>query len=298
MEEQQPQLRPEPGEAYGEGSWTSHRIGVEETEGPAIGHQTSGLNGSLEGLLRDAGQGRTLSSSIGRRESGDHLSRSINVSDTEQGLDVKQQYRWRGLPSGTIRPKQKDHATEHYCDTQGMVLWDENVYRLGRFDEAIMSQFEGRFCSGTYHWQIQNFQTLREDAISRDMVAQFSPPICNRLYGYNFCMVMYPNGVKSGVDSHVAIYVHMMQGEYDDRLQWPFTGVVTLSILDRSGSEIPNDITKVLTASPNLVAFQKPAAIWNSTGCGFERFAPIYEVSQPKYLKNDTLVVKMEISLR
>ena len=170
--------------------------------------------------------------------------------------------------------------------------------RLRRFDEAMMSQLEGRFCFGTYHWKIQSFEKRRTDAITGAMVAQFSPPICNRLYGYNFCMMMYPNGVNGGVGSHVAIYVHMIQGENDDRLQWPFTGVITLSILDRSGSETPNDITKVLTASPNLAAFRKPTAIWNSIGCGFERFAPIYEVLQPRFLKNDTLVVKMEISLR
>lgn len=111
--------------------------------------------------------------------------------------------------------------------------------------------------------------------------------------------MMQSSGVHSGVGSHAAISVHMMQGENDDWLQWLFTGVITLSILDRSGSETLDNITKVLTASPNLEAFLKPPAIWNSIGCGFmDGFALIYELSQPKRLKNDTLVVKMEISLR
>ena len=61
---------------------------------------------------------------------------------------------------------------------------------LRRFDEAIMSQFEGLFCFEIYHWKIQNFQTLRTDAITGAMVAQSSPPIGNRLNGYNFCIMM------------------------------------------------------------------------------------------------------------
>ena len=38
-------------------------------------------------------------------------------------------------------------------------------------------------------------------------------------------------------------------------------GVITLSILYRSGSETLDDIIKVLTASPNLEAFLKLPAI-------------------------------------
>ena len=171
------------------------------------------------------------------------------------------------------------------------------IFRLRYFDEAIMNQIEGRFCSGTYHWKIQNYQQCRRDAITGAVVAQFSPPICNKLYGYTFCMRIYLNGLNGGLGSHVALYVHMMQGEYDDRLQWPFTGVITLSILDRSGSETPNDISGALTASPDLSAFHRPTAICNSVGCGFEKFASICEISRPRFLKNDTLVVKIEISL-
>ena len=172
------------------------------------------------------------------------------------------------------------------------------IFRLPTF-EAIMRQIEGIFCRGTYHWKIRNFQQCRRDAITGAVVAQFSHPICTNLYGYKLCMGIHLNGVNTGIGSHIALFVHMMQGEYDDRLRWPFTGVINLSILDRSGSEMPNDISKALVASPNLLAFRKPTAICGSTGCGFEKFAPIFEVSGPRsrFIKNDTLVVKIEISV-
>lgn len=124
----------EGGGAYGGTSWTFLPIGGEETEGHNIlhqlesGYQTSGMNGSYEGLVRDEGQETTLGSlSMRFRRSEDYPLCGMSAPDTEEGLDVDQQDRRRGLPSGAIQLKQKEHATEHYCDTLGTELWYENV---------------------------------------------------------------------------------------------------------------------------------------------------------------------------
>ena len=62
---------------------------------------------------------------------------------------------------------------------------------LRRFDEAIMSQFEGRFCFEIFIGKFRiSKRDVITDAIPGAMVAQSSPPICNRLNGYNFCMMM------------------------------------------------------------------------------------------------------------
>ena len=160
----------------------------------------------------------------------------------------------------------------------------------------MMNQIEGRFCSGTYRWRIRNFEQCREDAITGARVGQFSPAIYTSLYGYTFCMRIYLNGTKSGVGTHVALYVHMMQGECDNRLVWPFTGVITLSILDQSGAQVPKDITQVLVASPTLCAFRQPTAPCTQIGCGFEFFAPIAQICAGPFVQNDTMLVKIEIA--
>ena len=45
------------------------------------------------------------------------------------------------------------------------------------------------------------------------------------------------NGVDDGIGKHMALFIHLMRGDYDDFLQWPFAKNVRLSILDQSEGE-------------------------------------------------------------
>lgn len=85
-----------------------------------------------------------------------------------------------------------------------------------------------------------------------------------------------------------------MEGEHDDLLQWPFTGTITLSILDRSGAK--NDISQIVQATANESAFQRPEEAICGKGCGFVKFAPIEQVFGPHYVKKDKLFLKIEFS--
>ena len=48
------------------------------------------------------------------------------------------------------------------------------------------------------------------------------------------CLEMYPNGFQSGVNTHLSLFVHIMRGEFDDVLQWPFTGRITIDIYSQT----------------------------------------------------------------
>ena len=166
-----------------------------------------------------------------------------------------------------------------------MHLGDEN------FDNI-----EGRFCNGTFIWKIREFQQHRQKAISGWATAVYSPAIYTKSqHGYKFCIGLHLNGVNTGVGSHVALFVHMLKGDYDHRLHWPFTGVITLSILEQSNGQHRNDVSESVTASSDLLAFQMPSATSCHTGCGFEKFAPIEQVCGPQYVKNDTMLIRIEI---
>ena len=53
-----------------------------------------------------------------------------------------------------------------------------------------------------------------------------SPPFYTHYGGYKMCLMVHPNGYKEVRGTHVSIYFHMMSGEFDDHLQWPFPGAI------------------------------------------------------------------------
>ncbi len=129
------------------------------------------------------------------------------------------------------------------------------------------------------------------------MTAKYSPGFYTSPNGYKLCMRIYLNGVGSGVGKNVALYVHMVQGDYDHTLDWPFTGKFTLSILDQS-DDVPScrHISKTVNADPNLHSFQRPAAPHNYHGYGYVEFATLEQICERQYVKNNTMLVKFEMN--
>ena len=142
--------------------------------------------------------------------------------------------------------------------------------------------------------EISEVQQRRQGDITGEPIAFFSPPIYTDSYEYKFGIRVYLSGVDNGRRRYVAIFVHMMEGEHDDLLQWPFTGKITLSILDRSGAK--NDISHIVQATANVSAFQRPEEAICLKGCGFVKFAPIGQIFGPHYVKKDKLFLKIEFS--
>ena len=107
---------------------------------------------------------------------------------------------------------------------------------------------------------------------------------------------MHPKGVGSGTSTDVAVFLHMIKGDFDDSLVWPFAGTITVTILDQSDSSPRRDFCRIIQANPNSPAFQQPDETICPTGYGYERFARIEEFFGPRYVKDDKLLLKIEFS--
>ena len=81
---------------------------------------------------------------------------------------------------------------------------------------------------------IDNF-TLRKNADEE----WISPPFYTHHGGYKMCLTMHLNGYKQARGTHISVYVHMMSGEFDDHLQWPFPGaIINVSALSQRNAII------------------------------------------------------------
>ena len=61
----------------------------------------------------------------------------------------------------------------------------------------------------------------------------FSYPFYTSPAGYKMCLSVVANGVGSGKGTHVTVSLHLMQGEFDDDLKWPFRGDITVQLLNQ-----------------------------------------------------------------
>ena len=60
-------------------------------------------------------------------------------------------------------------------------------------------------------------------------------PFFTHKNGYMLCISVYPKGRGPGSGSHVSVYTHLLQGPFDDHLQWPFQGEITIQLLNLAG---------------------------------------------------------------
>ena len=52
------------------------------------------------------------------------------------------------------------------------------------------------------------------------------------LGGYKFCISVESNGQSSVKNTRISVYIHLMAGEYDDQLKWPFVGTFDIELLN------------------------------------------------------------------
>lgn len=66
-----------------------------------------------------------------------------------------------------------------------------------------------------------------------EKASYLSPPFYSQIGGYRLCIGVTPSGIFFGEGSHVSLTVYIMKGVFDDYLQWPFRGSITIALLDR-----------------------------------------------------------------
>ena len=110
-------------------------------------------------------------------------------------------------------------------------------------------------------------------------------------HGYKVHITVDANGLGEGINSYMAMHFWLYEGENDNILDWPFTGVVTFILLNQL--ENKNHCTKSfsINAEQNLLV---------GKGFGYNSFIPHSELGysaekNTQYLKDDTLFFRVLI---
>ena len=78
------------------------------------------------------------------------------------------------------------------------------------------------------NFTVTNFQVLKES--DDHWVSQ---PFYTHSQGYKMCLRVTANGQGSGKGTHITVAVYLIKGEFDDQLEWPFRGDITIQLLNQ-----------------------------------------------------------------
>ena len=131
--------------------------------------------------------------------------------------------------------------------------------------------------------------------LKRNNKSWFSPPFYTRQQGYRMCLTVLTNGEGVGTGQYVAVYLHIMRGEFDDILTWPFKGELAVELLSQQneGNPPPHSYTVRYTeATPRKCASRVSNGERALEGKGTPTFIHLSELAL-NYLKNDSLLFRI-----
>ena len=118
---------------------------------------------------------------------------------------------------------------------------EENKHQLVRLEKEN-KQLKRQVNEQTHDLKVQllgtpicpvEFTMTNFEQHRKDNECWHSPPFYTQFKGYKMCMRICANGEGRGKNTHVSIFVHLMQGEFDDQVKWPFQGNVVIRLLNQ-----------------------------------------------------------------
>jgi TNF receptor-associated factor 4 len=130
----------------------------------------------------------------------------------------------------------------------------------------------------------------------------YSPAFYTSQKGYKMCICVFANGYWDGKGTHVSVGAHLMKGENDDYLPWPFIGIVTVELFNQLEDEnhhcedilfrFDNEASqRVMNKERSDLAWGKPEYISHSD-------LGLNTAKNCQYLKNDRLHFRISVITR
>ena len=120
---------------------------------------------------------------------------------------------------------QRKDLEKHEGDTQQhLQLAVDTVHQL----QSKLADLPSKYIQMPMKFIFTNFD---QHKIGNNQI--YSPAFYTSSKGYKMCISVYANGIADGRGTHISVFAHLMKGENDAYLPWPFTGTVTIKILNQ-----------------------------------------------------------------
>ena len=114
----------------------------------------------------------------------------------------------------------------------------------------------------------------------------YSDPFYTHKKGYKIQLNVVSNGYNSAKDTHLSVYLYLMEGLYDENLPWPLTGNFKVTLLNQISDTDHHTVTDGIDDTNQVVSIDDFDAIdvWHQP-----QFIKSAVLQRSKYLKKDSL---------
>jgi len=175
---------------------------------------------------------------------------------------------------------------------------DHLEQQLSRTQLDTEDDMTGRYCNGCFVWKIRNFSEIHQKMRNCHSFVVYSKGFYTSVFGYK--MRLRSNLYYSEGEEHLGIFLHLMKGENDDCLVWPWVGSITFTIFNQGEGMLREHFTESMDSMPGLAAFDQPEEEWNKRGFGFQEFVRVNSLYTGGFIQpmqGDTLVIKAEVKV-
>lgn len=148
---------------------------------------------------------------------------------------------------------------------------------------------------GFFIWKLDNLRNRFTESVSGKVTELFTPPLYTSRHGYKFSAKLLLNGEKRDQRErkvpHIAFYIVLLQGDYDEILQFPFPHKIKITLINMEKHD--RDIVHTLVPD-DKVHYQKPFCDMNPA-IGFSRFCSHDSLYSEGFVKGDAIYIKIEV---
>ncbi|BFZ15595.1 hypothetical protein BsWGS_18633 [Bradybaena similaris] len=214
------------------------------------------------------------------------------VSGNSDVMNVIQEMSSRFKNREAVFQKKFDELHRRFMAVE---LANSGLIKTVRDLEQHAVETTGKFVNGDFCWSINNFSHYRLKLEAGENSVLHSPPFYTSPWGYKMCIRACID-LCSQNEKQLSLFVHFMKGKNDAFLMWPFSGRISISVVDQNADVSRRlHITETLEANPSLDAFQRPTAPRNYKGFGYVHFLSISALENGTYLMDDTLVIRTQV---
>ena len=130
----------------------------------------------------------------------------------------------------------------------------------------------------------------------RDNDTWFSEPFYTHPHGYKMRLGVDAGGNGYGESIHVSVYVYLLRGEFDDYLEWPFRGNITIQLLNQLEDNDHCTETIPFTDETDDDCAGRVTTGERDAGWGVHAFISHEELDKPngaKYLEKNCLLFRV-----